>query len=141
MPLTKCQEKNRKRDERRRRKRLHCETGTTEPIHDKAELWKRRMEHNPPRLKGTLREWKTVCDEYGDACIVGRLHGFVTMTSPVLFMTNTLCQTQSGSFYALQDPHSDYLAHRIKYGLGDVTTKPFAFHPSHHSACFFFLSK
>ena len=131
MTRTKCQEKNRKRDERRRRQRL-CDTGTADPIQDKAELWRRRMERNPPLLKGMFTEWKPVCDERGDMCIVGRLQGegVFKATSPVLFMTNTLCETLSGSFYALRDPHPEYLAYRIQIGLGDVTTKAFAFYPS-----------
>ncbi len=88
------------------------------------------MERSPPLLKGTFTEWKPVCDEGGDMCIMGRLQGVLKVTSPVLFMTNTLCNTLSGSFYALREPHPEYLAYRIQHGLGDVTTKAFAFSPS-----------
>ncbi len=115
---TKAQKKNASRTRRRAAAKANARN-------DEAQEWKHRMSSTSPTVKNVIDVWTPVLDAYGDMCIRGVAieSKKPIFTSPVVFMSNTICQTLSGSIYRLASPSLAYLAFRDQQGLGKISDK------------------
>ena len=112
---TKAQKKNASRTRRRAARAAEAQAEVQE--------WEHRM--RSLTVEHVIDDWTPVVDAYGDMCISGMVNDSKPIfTSPVVFMSNTFCETLSGSFYGLASPSLAYLTFRDRQGLGAVSDKP-----------------